>query len=47
MQKMTEKMQVKDQGFYIHWCPCIYVSHFHILSLNMDLFTLQIIQNGE
>ena len=28
--EMADKLQVKYQGVYIHWCPCIYVSHFQL-----------------
>ena len=35
---MAEKSYVKDFGFCIHWCLCIYDKLFHILSLNMYLF---------
>ena len=43
--EMTEKSQVKYQVFIFTDAP-VYVSLFHLLSLNMDLYKLQITQNG-
>ena len=35
--EMTDILQVKDCSFYIHWCPCVFICFFHILSLSIHI----------